>query len=159
MGDRRGRGLLAGGLRTVCGRDRPRTSPEHAAAIDDAYFPWIGAVNSLLDSVVDRQEDDATGQHRLLDYYTSPEHITERLELITTQAMARARELQPRHGHTLMVAAITSFYLSNPATQAPDLYALRSHLRKSVGYWTHRRCSSCAPAAQRTLSLAERRQL
>jgi tetraprenyl-beta-curcumene synthase len=111
----------------------PRTGPEHAAAIDDAYFPWIGAVNSLLDSVVDRREDDATGQHRLLDYYASPEDIAERLELITTQAMARARELQPRHGHALIVAAMTSFYLSNPATQAPDLYALRSRLRKSVG--------------------------
>lgn len=111
----------------------PRTGPAHAAAIDDAYFPWIGAVNSLLDSVVDRQEDDVTGQHRLLDYYASPEHVTERLELITTHAMARARELQPRHGHTLIVAAMTSFYLSNPATGAPDLHALRSRLRKSVG--------------------------
>jgi tetraprenyl-beta-curcumene synthase len=111
----------------------PRTGPAHAAAIDDAYFPWIGAVNSLLDGVVDRQEDDATGQHRLLDYYASPEHATERLELITTQAMARARELQPRHGHTLIVAAMTSFYLSNPATGAPDLHVLRSRLRKSIG--------------------------
>jgi tetraprenyl-beta-curcumene synthase len=111
----------------------PRTGPEHAAAIDDAYFPWIGAVNSLLDSVVDRREDDATGQHRLLDYYASPEDVAERLELITTQAMARARELQPRHGHALILAAMTSFYLSNPATGAPDLYALRSRLHKSVG--------------------------
>jgi tetraprenyl-beta-curcumene synthase len=111
----------------------PRTGPAHAAAIDDAYFPWIGAANSLLDSVVDRQEDIATGQHRLLDYYASPEQVAERLELITTQAMARARELQPRHGHALIVAAMTSFYLSDPATQAPDLYALRCRLRKSVG--------------------------
>jgi tetraprenyl-beta-curcumene synthase len=111
----------------------PRTGPAHAAAIDSAYFPWIGAVNSLLDSVVDRQEDNATGQHRLLDYYASPEQVAERLELITTHAMARARELQPRYGHALIVAAMTSFYLSNPATQAPDLYALRSSLRKSVG--------------------------
>jgi tetraprenyl-beta-curcumene synthase len=111
----------------------PRTGPAHAAAIEDAYFPWIGAVNSLLDSVVDRQEDDATGQHRLLDYYASPEHVTERLELITTQAMAHARELQPRHGHTLIVAAMTSFYLSNPAAGASDLCALRGRLRRSVG--------------------------
>jgi tetraprenyl-beta-curcumene synthase len=111
----------------------PRTGRAHVAAIDDAYFPWIGAVNSLLDSVVDRHEDDATGQHRLLDYYASPEHVAERLELITTQAMARAKELQPRHGHALIVAAMTSFYLSNPVTGAPDLYALRGRLRKSVG--------------------------
>jgi tetraprenyl-beta-curcumene synthase len=111
----------------------PRTGPAHAAAIDDAYFPWIGAVNSLLDSVVDHQDDDATGQHRLLDYYASPEHVAERLEMITTQAMARARELQPRHGHALIVAAMTSFYLSDPAAQASDLYALRGRLRKSVG--------------------------
>jgi tetraprenyl-beta-curcumene synthase len=110
-----------------------RTSSEYAAAVYDAYFPWIGAANSLLDSVVDRQEDGATGQHRLLDYYASPEQAAERLELITTQAIARARELQPRHGHALIVAAMTSFYLSDPAAQAPDLHTLRRRLRKSIG--------------------------
>jgi hypothetical protein len=41
--------------------------------------------------------------------------------------------LQPRHGHTLIVAAMTSFYLSDPAAQAPDLYALRGRLSKSIG--------------------------
>jgi tetraprenyl-beta-curcumene synthase len=110
-----------------------RTGRAHAAAIDDAYFPWIGAANSLLDSLVDQQEDAAPAQHRLLDYYSSPEHVAERLELMVTQAMARARELRPRHGHALIVAAMTSFYLSNPAARAPDLCALRGRLRKSVG--------------------------
>ena len=111
----------------------PRTGRAHAEAIDDAYFPWIGAVNSLLDSLVDQHEDDAPGQHRLLDYYASSEQVTERLEFITKQAMLHAQELRPRHGHALIVAAMTSFYLSCPEARTLDLRRVRERLRKSVG--------------------------
>jgi len=111
----------------------PRTGYAHAEAIDAAYFPWIGAVNSLLDSFVDQQEDNAPGQHRLLDYYASSEQATERLELITKQAMLRAQGLKPRHGHALILTAMTSFYLSCPEARALDLDRVRKGLRKSVG--------------------------
>jgi tetraprenyl-beta-curcumene synthase len=111
----------------------PHTGRAQADAIDDAYFPWIGAVNSLLDSLVDQQEDDAPGQHRLLDYYASSEQATDRLEFITKQAMLRAQELNPRHGHELILAAMTSFYLSCPEAQALDLHRVRERLRKSIG--------------------------
>ncbi|MGA9876312.1 MAG: DUF2600 family protein [Solirubrobacteraceae bacterium] len=111
----------------------PRTVRAHAEAVDDAYFPWIGAVNSLLDSLVDQHEDDAPGQHRLLDYYASSEQATERLEFITKQAMLRAQRLKPRHGHALILAAMTSFYLSSPEARVRDLRRVRERLRRSVG--------------------------
>jgi len=38
-----------------------------AREIDRAYFPWIGALHSLLDSLVDRIEDHERGQPSLLD--------------------------------------------------------------------------------------------
>jgi tetraprenyl-beta-curcumene synthase len=111
----------------------PRTQRTHAEAIDAAYFPWIGAVNSLLDSFVDQQEDSAPGQHRLLDYYASSEQATDRLEFIAKQAMLHAQELNPRYGHALILAAMTSFYLSCPEARTLDVHCVRERLRKSVG--------------------------
>ena len=39
--------------------------------IEQAYFPWIGALHSLLDNLVDVAEDHATGQHNLIGCYAS----------------------------------------------------------------------------------------
>ena len=38
----------------------------HASAVAAAYFPWIGSLHSLLDSLVDAAEDAAEGQPNLL---------------------------------------------------------------------------------------------
>jgi len=39
---------------------------EEATAIEEAYFPWIGSLHLLLDSLVDQQEDRVAGQPSLL---------------------------------------------------------------------------------------------
>ncbi len=39
----------------------PSLRASDVAAIEGAYFPWIGALHSLLDSIVDQAEDAATG--------------------------------------------------------------------------------------------------
>lgn len=92
----------------------PNTRPADATNIEGVYFPWIGAVNSLLDSFVDQQEDDAPGQHRLLDYYISHDEAIARLELIITQAMRQTDLLPSGHHHRMILAAMVSFYMSAP---------------------------------------------
>lgn len=47
----------------------PRTDAEEAELIDAAYFPPIGALTVLLDDLVDREEDAASGQHNYMGYY------------------------------------------------------------------------------------------
>ena len=37
-------------------------------AIEGAYFPWICALHSLLDRLVDVAEDERAGQRNLLSY-------------------------------------------------------------------------------------------
>ena len=110
-----------------------RTDMAHAAAIEHAYHPWIAAVNSLLDSLIDQDEDQGPGQHRLLDYYASVEHAGHRLGLIGSHALLRAQELKPRHAHPLILAAMTSLYLSSTQAQAPHLLILRRRLRRCAG--------------------------
>ncbi len=126
-------GSSLGAFALIAAATDPRTENQEAAAISNAYFPWIGAANSLLDSLVDRREDDQPGQHRLLDYYRTPDQVRDRMELIVKHAILRAHELRPRPRHALIAAAMTSFYLSSPEANAPDLTQIRNRLLNSVG--------------------------
>lgn len=89
----------------------PRIHRSDISAIDDAYFPWIGALHSMLDSLVDRGEDLAMGVRGLIDYYLSVEEAASRMQTITREAITRARSLPRGRRHALIVAAMTSFYL------------------------------------------------
>ncbi len=82
-----------------------------ARMLGAAYFPWVGALHSLLDSLADRSEDLATGRRGLIDYYRSPDEAADRIATIATEAMSQVGELPGAHSHTLIVAAMTSFYL------------------------------------------------
>jgi len=93
--------------------------PRQVSAIDRAYFPWIGAVNSLLDSLIDHAEDAGPGKHGLLDYYDSAEQLAARRELIADEAHRRARAVDYSGGHTLILAARMSFYLTQAKVRRP----------------------------------------
>jgi hypothetical protein len=80
-------------------------------AIESAYFPWIGALHSLLDSLVDHEEDIATGERGLIDCYPSPLDAATRMRAIAREALDRAAALPQGRRHKLIVAAMTSFYL------------------------------------------------
>jgi tetraprenyl-beta-curcumene synthase len=80
-------------------------------AIENAYFPWIGALHSLLDSLVDHDEDIATGERGLIDCYPSPLDAARRMRAIAREALERAAALPQGRRHELIVAAMTSFYL------------------------------------------------
>lgn len=95
---------------------------ESARELADAYFPWVGALHSLLDSVVDRADDLASGRRGLIDYYSGPEEAAERIAMIAAEAIRRTGRLPGGRRHTLMVAAITSFYVTDLARR-PSPYA------------------------------------
>lgn len=90
-----------------------------ALAIEAAYWPWIGALHSLLDSLVDGPEDAAAGQRNLLDYYASSEEVAARLTLLARRAVAAASSLPNAREHTLILAGMASFYLTAPEAHSP----------------------------------------
>ncbi|HEV3093132.1 MAG TPA: DUF2600 family protein [Solirubrobacteraceae bacterium] len=92
-----------------------------ARAIDAAYFPWIGALHSLLDSLVDRGEDRAMGMRGLIDCYLSPSEAAVRMRTIAREALRRARLLPQGSRHALILAAMTSFYLCDMRSSSARL--------------------------------------
>lgn len=88
------------------GADRRRVR-----AIEHVYFPWIGALHTLLDSLVDRREDAEVGQSSLIDNYSSEAEARARLEVLASRTSERVSRLGERH-HGLILSAMASFYLS-----------------------------------------------
>jgi tetraprenyl-beta-curcumene synthase len=99
---------------------RPSANSDEAHMIQMAYWPWIGALHSLLDSLTDQQEDHAAGQRSLLSYYRTRGEAASRLRLLTEEAKRAAAALPHAGDHTLILAAMTSHYLARatPGTLA-----------------------------------------
>jgi tetraprenyl-beta-curcumene synthase len=106
---------------------------EETTAIEEAYFPWIGSLHLLLDSLVDRREDAAVGQRSLLDYYTSPQEAAARLGLIATECLRRIRALPCGRQHLLLLAGMASHYLSMPEASQPEALLTARTVLKALG--------------------------
>jgi tetraprenyl-beta-curcumene synthase len=102
----------------ACAAEPPLQVSE-MTALTLAYFPWIGALHTLLDSLVDESEDVHTGHRSLLDYYRCPEDATQRLGVIASEATRRAQNLPKSMRHRMILAAMASFYLSGTPPHSP----------------------------------------
>lgn len=87
-------------------------APDEATEVEDAYFPWIGGLHSLLDSVVDEVEDADTGQLSLLGCYASRADAHARMGWVAMRAMRAARALPRGRRHTIVTAGMVGFYAS-----------------------------------------------
>jgi tetraprenyl-beta-curcumene synthase len=112
----------------------PELTGHDVATIDAAYFPCIGALHSLLDSLVDEQEDAATGQLRLLDCYPSRPQATAGLRRLAAHALKAARELPSGADHALLVTAMACSYLAAPeASSSAAADDVARNVRASLG--------------------------
>jgi tetraprenyl-beta-curcumene synthase len=104
-----------------------------AVAIERAYFPWIGALHTLLDSLIDQPDDLASGQHSLITHYGSPVVAAGRMGHLATEATRLARALPNGHGHRLILAGMTSQYASSPRASLPHARAARTAVLNAMG--------------------------
>jgi tetraprenyl-beta-curcumene synthase len=112
---------------------RPALHPRDMAAIDAAYFPWVCALHSLLDSLVDVDEDEREGQRNLLSYHASPQQAAAAMELLAKRAAAAARGLADSPRHAVIVTAMAAYYLSSPEASAPAARAIAENVAGALG--------------------------
>jgi tetraprenyl-beta-curcumene synthase len=111
----------------------PELDARTVAAVQDAYFPWIGALHSLLDNLVDATEDRATGQHSLIGAYPSPQEAAARMGRLAERALLAAASLSGGQGHTLLLAAMASFYLSTPEASTQEALGVTRAVLDTLG--------------------------
>lgn len=103
-----------------------------AATIYEAYWPWIGALHTLLDSLIDMQEDAAAGQRGLLDYADSTQTAA-RMTRLANAAVNRAARLPSGRQHTILLAGMTCLYLSAPEAHLPRAQSTTAAVLATVG--------------------------
>jgi tetraprenyl-beta-curcumene synthase len=112
---------------------RPDVDPAEVAAIEGAYFPWIGALHSLLDNLIDAAEDYATGQRSLIGCYASPLDTATRMGLLAEHAVGAANGLPGGRAHVLLLAAMASFYLSTPEARTLETAPVADAVLAALG--------------------------
>jgi tetraprenyl-beta-curcumene synthase len=111
----------------------PALDPLGAAAIESAYFPWIGALHSLLDGLVDEAEDVAIGQLSLFGCYSCTEDAVARMRSLAARAVRSARGLSAGRRQALLVGAMAGYYISAPEASAPGVSAVSRGVLETLG--------------------------
>jgi tetraprenyl-beta-curcumene synthase len=111
----------------------PGVDAHASAAIERAYWPWIGALHSLLDSLVDLGEDRADGHAGLLSHYDGPEETALGLSSLAAAAASAARALPSGTQHEVILTAMASHYLSAPELAGGELRAISGRVAEAAG--------------------------
>lgn len=90
----------------------PRTTSSEAIRIDAAYFPPMCAISTLLDSLIDRDDDVVTDNHSSFGQYARSTDAAGRLALIAERAESGVRGLRHSGRHAAILAGIAGYYLS-----------------------------------------------
>lgn len=106
-------GSSLGVFALIAAAARPGLARMEATAIEHAYWPWIGALHSLLDSVVDEAEDALGGQQSLLNYYGSSQEAAARMALLADESLRRAAALSHSREHAIVLTGMVGSYLSS----------------------------------------------
>jgi tetraprenyl-beta-curcumene synthase len=113
-----------------------RTTPQAAAQIDAAYLS-ISAVGTLLDSLIDYEEDLRSGELAFIAYYEDPEELARALADIVREAARRARCLPDGAHHLMMLVGLVAYFTSAPGADSqlarPIAASLQAQLRPLIG--------------------------
>ena len=106
-----------------------------ARAIEGAYFPWIGGLHSLLDSLLDGAEDAATSQLSLIGCYEDGEQAASAMGGLAVRAREATLALaQGSTGHLVLLAGMAASYLCDPnASSSTDAAGVSRAVRGALG--------------------------
>jgi tetraprenyl-beta-curcumene synthase len=111
----------------------PGLAAADAAAVERAYFPWVGALHVLLDSLVDSTADASAGRLSLVSRYASAGDAATGMAAIAADALAAVRALREGDVHVLILAAMSAFYLTTPGAQDAGAAPARDRILATLG--------------------------
>ena len=101
-----------------------------------AYFPWLSAATTMLDSYVDQAEDALNGDHRYIAHYSSRARAGKRVGELVTRSAFEARGLRNGHRHAVIAACMIAMYLSKDSARTPEMRASTAGLVRAGGSLT-----------------------
>lgn len=112
----------------------PRTLHSDVTAIEQAYFPWIGALVWLMESLVDQHDDAGSGNHSYVGHYESAQEGARRLSTIAGHAAIAAAGLPRGPSHAVLLAGVSGLYLSDPHAATAEASEGAQAIRQMLGW-------------------------
>ncbi len=111
---------------------RPALAPGEPDRVEGAYFPYVCALHSLLDSVVDVEEDAREGRRSLLEHYP-PGRAPLRMRALALSGTGALDRLDDAPAHRVILAAMVGYYLTDPGARTAQGRAVRAVLLDALG--------------------------
>jgi tetraprenyl-beta-curcumene synthase len=108
-----------------------RTALEHARPIDDVYLA-LGVLSTMLDSVVDYEQDVASGTLGYINHYDDRAVLGERLALVAQGAAERARDAPATAHHQMTLAGVAAYYTSAPSATTELAWPVTGRLQREL---------------------------
>jgi tetraprenyl-beta-curcumene synthase len=107
----------------------PDCSAEEVTAVHSAYFPWLSAATTMLDSFVDQADDVRDGNHSYVGHYPGGTCVVHSVQRLVRQSMFEMGSLKHGGKHAIIAAAMIAMYLSKTSSHEGDA---RLHAQRLV---------------------------
>jgi tetraprenyl-beta-curcumene synthase len=108
-----------------------RTAPEQAEPVDEVYLA-LGVLSTMLDSVVDYEQDAADGTLAYINHYDDRAELGERLAFVAREAARRARDAPASAHHLMTLAGVAAYYTSAPSATSALAWPVTSHVQREL---------------------------
>lgn len=109
------------------------TTADVVGSADGGYCLKLGALNTLLESLVDLERDARTGDHSFARYYADSDDACDRLATIAADARSSTASLPAVKRHVVILAGMVGFYLSTPQAWSPQAHDASSRTLAAIG--------------------------
>ncbi len=108
-----------------------RTTVAHAAPIDELYLA-LGVLSTMLDSVVDYEQDADCGTLAFIGHYEDMTVLGQRLVDATQEAARRARDAPSSVHHLMTITGVAAYYISAPSATSELARPVTSRVRTEL---------------------------
>lgn len=114
----------------------PDCTAEQIKAARAAYFPWISAATTMLDSYVDQHDDLLHGDHSYIAHYPDKPTAIRKIGALLEESLQLAHDLPKGRQHAIIVASMIAMYLSKDSARGADLRHTSAVLAEAGGSLT-----------------------
>jgi tetraprenyl-beta-curcumene synthase len=108
-----------------------RTTPARAVRLADAYLS-ICVLLTLLDSLIDQEQDERAGEAGYVSLYEDRELLAQTLPELARRAAGQARELPHGTWHLTMLTGVVAYYASAPEARGAPAGPILARLHDAL---------------------------